>query len=190
MSYFNVYYMSFLEELKDLFHREKCERAINYDKRTLEIKAKAEAPGIPFSLGDFKTEVRKIREASEFAEALDDYQYQMCKICKGLRKNDPEWRKYNKLRVGTIQLLTTLRINLLAFKADPEGHRDKLYDIVTRLQDYLLLVAREVIPNIEDVKSKYYISKGDIPDIKPTVVSKALDIAGLNEYEVERFIVG
>jgi hypothetical protein len=64
--------MSFREELKGLFHKEKCERAINYDKRILEIKAKAEVPGITFSLDGFKTEVQKIREASDFAEALDD----------------------------------------------------------------------------------------------------------------------
>ena len=51
--------MSFRKELKGLFHKEKCERAINYDKRTLEIKAKAEVPGITFSLDGFKTEYRK-----------------------------------------------------------------------------------------------------------------------------------
>jgi hypothetical protein len=67
------------DELKGLFDKEKCERAINYDRRTLKIKAKAEVPGITFSLDDFKTEV-----------SLDDYQYQMCKICERLGKNDPE----------------------------------------------------------------------------------------------------
>lgn len=146
--------MSFLGELRGLFLREKCERAIRYDKKTIEIKSKIGMPGMPFSLANFKTEVQKIREASEFAEALDDYQYQMCKICKGLAKNDPEWKKYNKLRVGTIHLLTTLRVNLIAFKTDPDGQKAKLYDIVTRLQDYLILVTREVIPNIDDMQCK------------------------------------
>lgn len=180
--------MIFVDEMRGFFRKEKCERAINYDKRTLEIKAKAGVPSMAFSLDDFKTEVQKIREASNFAEALDDYQYQMCKICSGMAKSDPEWRKYNKLRVGTIQLLTTLRVNLIAFETDPEGQKAKICDIVTRLQDYLLLVAREIIPSIEDIQSKSYISKGDIPKVKPTTVSKALDIAGLTEDEVDCFI--
>ena len=89
---------------------------------------------------------------------------------------------------GTIQLLTTLRINLIAFKTDPEGQKSKLYDVVTHLQDYLLLLAREVIPNIEDIQSKSYLSKGDVPEVTSRTVSKALDIAGLNEDEVDQFV--
>jgi hypothetical protein len=54
-----------------------------------------ELPAVKFSLGDFKTEIQKIRDASEFSELLDNYQYQMCKICQSLGKEDEEWKKYN-----------------------------------------------------------------------------------------------
>lgn len=88
---------------------EECERSIQFDSRKLEIKdLTADIPGMSFTLSEFKTEIQKIREASEYSQALDNYQYQMCKICKSLGKDDPEWRQYNKLRIGTIQLLTEL----------------------------------------------------------------------------------
>lgn len=107
--------MSLLDRLRGLFLREKCERAISYDKKTIEIKSKIGMPGVPFSLANFKTEVQKIREASEFAEALDDYQYQMCKICKVLAKNDPEWKKYNKLTTNQPPIFRNVIIQFYHF---------------------------------------------------------------------------
>lgn len=141
-----------------------------------------------FSIGSFETEQQKIRDASEYAAALDDYQFQMCNICNTLGKDDIEWRKYNGLRVGTIQLLTTFRFILTAFGRNPDTEKERLYDIIGRLQDYLLLLSREVIPNIEDMKSKGQISKGEVPEVNPRSVSKALDIAGLDETEVNQFV--
>jgi hypothetical protein len=71
-------------------------------------------------LSNFETERLKIRDASEYAETLDQYQYEMCKICNGLGKDDIKWRKYNGLRVGTLQLLTTFGIILTAFERNPD----------------------------------------------------------------------
>jgi len=73
-----VMQMGFLDTIKGIVTKETCIRAINYDKRNLELKFDAEAAGVKFSMGDFKTEIDKIREASEFSELLDNYQYPMC----------------------------------------------------------------------------------------------------------------
>ncbi|HET7389483.1 MAG TPA: hypothetical protein VFJ51_01570, partial [Nitrososphaeraceae archaeon] len=35
-----------------------------------------------------------------------------------------------------------------------------LYDVVRKVQDYVLLVNREILPNIEELDSKTTISKG------------------------------
>ncbi|HKI09949.1 MAG TPA: hypothetical protein VKA09_16280 [Nitrososphaeraceae archaeon] len=180
--------MLFLDGIKGILSRDTCSRAINYDKRTLEMKLDAEAAGVNFSLADFKTEVQKIRDASEFTQLLDNYQYQMCRVCRSLGKDDPEWRKYNKIRVGSFHILTSLQATLIAFKSDPEGQKRRLHKVVGDLQDYLLLVAREVMPNIEGIESKSYVSKGDLSEIRPNTVSKALNIAGLNEHEVNTFL--
>ena len=180
--------MALLDRLKGMFSRETCVRAINFDTRSLEIKVDAEAAGINFSLANFKTEVQKIRDASEFSELLDNYQYQMCRFCRALRKDDPEWKKYNKIRVGIFHLLTSLQATLIAFKNDPEGQKRRLYDAVGGIQDYILLVTRGVMPNIEDVESKSNVSKGDIPEINPSTVSRAMEIGGLDETEVNQFI--
>jgi len=77
----------------------------------------AKVPAIKFSLGDFKSDVQKIRYASEFSELLDNYQYQMCKICQSLGKEEEGWKKYNKSSM--INLLTLIQGMLIAFKTDP-----------------------------------------------------------------------
>lgn len=67
--------MGLLDGIKGIIFRETCVRAINYDKRNLEMKLNAEAADVKFSLGDSKTEIEKIREASLFSELLNNYQY-------------------------------------------------------------------------------------------------------------------
>jgi hypothetical protein len=148
----------------------------------------ASRSGVKLTLSDFKTEVQKLRDAWEYSELLDNYQYQMCRACRNLRRDDEEWRKYNKIRIGAFHILTSLQATLIAFKSDPYGQKPKVYKVVGDLQDYFLLVAREVIPNIEDVESKSYISKGDLPVVTPGSVSRALSIAGLQETEVDQLV--
>lgn len=177
--------MGFLDGIKGVLFRETCVRAINYDRRSLEMNLTTEAAGVKFSLGDFKTEVEKIREASEFSEMLDNYQYQMCMVCKSLKKDDPEWKKYNTIRIGTLHILTSFQATLIAFKNDPEGQRPRLDEVVGSLQDYLLLTAREVMPNVKYIESESYTTKGQVPKIMSSTVSKALNIAGLNEGQVD-----
>jgi hypothetical protein len=122
--------MGLLDRLKGVFSKETCIGAINYDKRNLEIKVDAEADGTKSSLAQFKTEVQKIREASEFSELLDNYQYQMCRFCQVLERADPEWKKYNKIRVGIFHILTSLQATLIAFQNDPAGQKNRLHDVV------------------------------------------------------------
>ncbi len=181
--------MRLIDRLKDLFTKEQCERSINYDKRTLEMSGLGtDIPGIRFSLADFKTEVQKIRDASEFSELLDNYQYQMCRLSKELGKEDDEWKKYVAIRASMFNLLASFQGTLIAFKSDPEGQKPRLHNVVGQLQDFALLAARQILPNMEDLDSKSTISKGDIQQINPSTVSKALDIGGLNDNEVNEFI--
>jgi hypothetical protein len=181
--------MGLLDRFRPSFSKEKCERSIQYDARTINISSLSiEVPSIKFSLADFRTEVKKIRDASEFSELLDSYQYQMCKICKMFGEDSEEWKKYNKIRLGMINLLTSFQGTLIAFKNDPEGQKDRLNDIVDRLQNYVLLVNREILPNISDLESKTTLSKGDVPEVHSKIVSKALEISGVDETEVNQFI--
>jgi hypothetical protein len=182
--------MGFLDGIRGIIFRETCTRAINYDKRNLEMNLNAEAAGVKFSLGDFKTETEKIREASEFSELLDNYQYQMCMVCKSLEKNDAEWKNYNKIRIGTLHVLTSFQATLIAFKNDPEGQRSRLDDVIGNLQEYFLLTTREIMPNIRHYNGelKSHTAKGQIRNVMSGTVSKALDIAGLDEKQVDDLI--
>jgi hypothetical protein len=93
--------------------KEKCEKLIKYDRRVLEISGlETDVADVKFSLRDFKTEVQKIRDASEFSEVIDNYQYEMCKICKSLGKDDEEWKKYNAIRASMINLLTSFQADI------------------------------------------------------------------------------
>jgi hypothetical protein len=178
-----------LDKFKTFFRSEKCERAIHYDTRSIRIGNLAtEVPPVTFSIGDFNTEIEKIREASEFSELLDNYQYQMCRLSKALGRDDVEWKKYYKIRVGMVNLLTSFQSTLIAFKSDPESQKARLNDIVGRLQDYVLLVNREIFPNISDLQSKSSISKGDAPDLNEAAVSKALRIGDVDESDANQFI--
>jgi hypothetical protein len=117
----------------------------------LAIRERTDIPSIKFSLADFKTEVQKIRDASEFSELLDNYQYQMCRLCKELRKEDDEWKKYIAIRASMFNLLTSFQVTLIAFKSDPEGQKPLLYNIVGQLQDFALLASRQILPNMKDL---------------------------------------
>jgi hypothetical protein len=182
--------MGLLDRIKEIIIRETCVRAINYDKRNLEIRFDTEMAGAKISLVDFQTGIEKIREASEFLELLDNYQYQMCMVCKNLERGAPEWKKYNKIRIGTLHILTSFEATLIAFKSDPEGQEESLNDVIANLQEYLLLIAREVLPHIKytgESKSTATTVKGST-QILPDTVSKALNIAGLNDEMVDHLV--
>jgi hypothetical protein len=180
--------MGRFDRLKRLFSGSSCTKMINYDKRNLEIKAGGGSNGTTLPLIEFKTGVEKVRDASDLAQVLDNYQYQMCRVCESLGKEDIEWKKYNKIRVGALHILTSLEATLIAFKNDPKNQNDKLTKAVNDMQDYLLLIARDVLPNIKDIESKDHISMGDIPEVRIQSVTNALEIAGLNENDVDQFI--
>ena len=119
---------------------------INYDGRVLTIKGlQANLPNFPIQVGEFESKYEKLREASDVAIALDDYQFQMCKICKGLGKDDPEWRKYNELRVSTLQMITNFRLTLVSLSEGPEDKKQELGKIVDKMKE-ILTVDNQAIP--------------------------------------------
>jgi hypothetical protein len=178
------------EKIKNFFTREKCERIIKYDGRTFNLE-KLDIPVVPFSIDSIQTEIQKIRDASETAAILDQYQYQMCKICQGLGKEDEEWKKYNKLRIAAIHLITTFRLSLESFKTDPEHNRDRIDDILRRLET-IHEIDKQVLPNLDYIISKTdkgeFVSKGDTLPVNPQKVSQAIHEAEMYEDEVDRLI--
>jgi hypothetical protein len=123
-----------------------------------------------------------------FSVLIDNYQYLMCKICQSLGKEDEDWKKYNAIRASMINLLTSYQGILIAFKNDPDSQKARLNDIFGKLQDYVLLANREILPNITEIESKTTISKGDILKVSSKTVSKAIDLGGLDEMQVNEFV--
>jgi hypothetical protein len=177
-----------LGKLKGAFTRNKCQKWVHYNTNSLTIQSlSVDVPPVKFSFADFQ-ETKKIRDASEFSELLDNYQYQMCRLCMELGKEDQEWKKYVAIRASMFNLLTSFHGTLIAFKKDPEGQKPRLYNVVGQLQDFALLAARQILPNMKDLESKSTLHKGDILEITPGTVSKALELGNLDETEVNQFV--
>jgi hypothetical protein len=134
--------------IKVLLGSSTCEKLIKYDGRSLEVGALgAGYAGASFSLGSFKTNIEKVREASEAAAAMDDYQYDMCKIASEYDKDDPERRQYNRWRVAALSYFATLRITLAALNTDSsEELKNKLESLVQDMQDFVRAIAKALAP--------------------------------------------
>ncbi len=134
--------------IRTLLSKSSCEKLIRYDGRTLDMGALgAELGGAKFNLASFKTSIEKVREASEAAMAMDDYQYEICKIASEYDKGDPERKQYNRWRVGALGLFASLRIALAALK---EGESDplkrKLESMIEDMQNFVRAIANAVAP--------------------------------------------
>jgi hypothetical protein len=182
--------VSMLSSFLGIFNREKCQKMINYDGRTLNIKAlQVNLPNIPIEIGEIQSKYEKIRDATTIAEALDDYQFQMCKICKALGKDDPQWRNYNELRVYTIQMITSFRLNLIAIKEGAQSKTEEVDKIVEKMRE-VLKADEQAIPTatIEQVRPKERVSRAEVQDVNTQGLSEAKKNAELDPQELERFL--
>lgn len=140
--------MGLKEAIAGFLGRSECEKLIKYDERSLDIGAlSAEYSGVKFSLADFKTSIKKVREASEVAMAMDDYQYDICKIASQYGKGDPERKQYNRWRIGALGLFTSLRMTLAALQAAPSDELEmKLESVIQEMHDFVKAIARALAP--------------------------------------------
>lgn len=161
---------------------------ISYDARTGTIKALgANIPGAgPVSVGEISFGKEKVRDASEMAEALDDYQVLMCEIEKNLN-DEAERKKYRMLRVATVGLLTSARATLAAFKADTKGQEQNLDDIIDRLRNFSVLIGRSALSDfgVDKAQIEAYLKKGSVPTLEADVIPEALELAQISTDEAE-----
>ena len=126
--------MGLLGKLKGPFIRTKCEKWVHFDTNCLTIQSlSGEVPPVKINLAEFQSEVKKIRDASEFSVLLDNYQYEMCRLCKELGKEDEGWKKYIAVRASMLNLLTSFQGTLIAFKSYPDGQKPRLHNVVGQL---------------------------------------------------------
>jgi hypothetical protein len=124
--------------------QEECHKLIHYDGRSISFKSLGAQYGpVTFSLGEFETEVKQIQAASDLAMALDDYQYGMCTQLRSLRKDDPNWKRKDSYRTRAMTLLTDVRVAVAAFKADPSGQRENLYEVVKDVHNRFQKIEKE-----------------------------------------------
>jgi hypothetical protein len=141
--------LTLLNSLIGYLHRGKCEKLIEYQKRTFEFKGfSAELSGTKISLAEFNTEVKSIETAAETAKALDNFQFYICNDLSNpmmkeyLTKQD--LAKYAKIRMSAYALILSLQNALEAFKADPQGQKDNLNKSVQALQNFVRSVTPEL----------------------------------------------
>jgi hypothetical protein len=181
---------SWLSSFVEIFRSEKCQKMVNYDGKTLTIKAlQANVPNFPLQVGEIISKYEKIRDASEIAMALDDYQFQMCKICKGLGKNDAEWRKYNELRVSSFQMITNFRLTLIALSEGAQVKKQEADTLVDKMMQ-VLEIDKEAIPqtSLERVRLKDDVPRDEILTLDTQAISRAKIAADVNEKDLEQFL--
>jgi hypothetical protein len=182
--------VSWISSFIGFFRSEKCQKLINYDGRTLIIKGlQANIPSVPIEVGQFETKYEKIRDAAEVAQTLDDYQFQMCKILRGMGKDDPEWRKYNELRVSTLQTITSFRLNLIAMKEGVRDRKEELDKTVQKMNE-ALKVEQQAIPSerFSKISSKEEIPKTEVPPLGAEALSDVKKIVEVDENDLGRFL--
>ncbi len=128
--------------------KSSCKKLIKYDKRTLEIDSlSADYAGAKFSLGNVKTSLDKLQDASEQAAALDDWQYNMCEIIHEYDKNDPERKLLNRWRVLVIGYIEELRVTMAALEKDSsEELKKELESEIQDMRDFVRAIAKVLGP--------------------------------------------
>lgn len=193
--------MGLKDELAVFFKKSQCKKLIKYDTRVIQFKSLgAEYQGAKFSVGDFATEVRKIRQSSEYATMIDDYQYNVCRLTWDLPKNAR--KKYVELQIAAIGLLSSLRATLAAFKEDPKGMKKELYKIVSVMQDFMAAPAKKWVRSMRAEPARARPArvramarakaKGElepqvqVPRSPARTVSQALKISGLRSQDASK----
>ncbi len=143
--------MNLKDALAKFLGKPECEKLIRYDGRTLDMGALgAELGGAKFSLASFKTAVEKLREASEAALAMDDYQYNVCKIAAQYDKGSRERTQYNKWRIAALGYFTSLRMTLAAMQSSQsEELRTELDAVIRDMHDFVRAIAKTAAPSKE-----------------------------------------
>jgi len=180
----------FLDWFGGLFgkRKEKCEKTVKYDGKTIKFSG-LDIPNLKFKLGEIQIDDKKLREASEGAAILDDFQFNMCKICNSVGKDDPDWRNYNKLRATALFLITKFRIAFEAVKTDPTGKKKILDDILAEFRR-LDPIIDQIIPKhiVRYLGTRRAISKKQLPHVDKKNVTMALRISKLQENEVDKVL--
>ncbi len=174
--------MNLKDALAKFLGKPECEKLIRYDGRTLDMGALgAELGGAKFSLASFKTAVEKLREASEAALAMDDYQYNVCKIAAQYDKGSQERTQYNKWRIAALGYFTSLRMTLAAMQSSQsEELRTELDAVIRDMHDFVRAIAKTVAP------SKQRTHQRDWERPKEMVIGRQDEATTRDHYKGER----
>lgn len=154
-----------------------CKKLIKYDATNVEFSSvTAEYGSAKFGLGGFKTDLEKVRESSELANTIDDFQCNTCLRTRMLPKDVQAY--YYEWQIAAIGLLSALRATLEAFNKDPDGERPKLQEIVGKMQEFMMAIADHVMKRMEiDSQKKLFGPRAQLPI--PKALTDALALSGL-----------
>ena len=121
--------------LSKITRKKKCEKLIKYQDRKLSFGG---GIGGSFSFPEFSTSVDVLHSVGETALALDDYLYILCESYRDLPVTDPDYKNYLAKRVRMLDLMTGLRVTLVAFESDPVGQKENLNHAIGAIQELLI----------------------------------------------------
>jgi hypothetical protein len=130
--------LTLLNTLIGYINRGKCEKLVEFQKRTFDFKGfSAEIGGAKVSLAEISTEVKQIESAAETVKALDNFQFYICNDLSNPMMKEyltrEDLARYTKVRMSAYALILSLQNALEAFKTDPQGQKDNLNNSVQAL---------------------------------------------------------
>jgi len=117
--------------------RVRCVKLVEYQGG--KISFGVEIGGGVFSLSNFTFEKKKLQNASEMVQVLDNRQYLMCNDYRHLQPGTPEFKEYQRRRDVILDGITAFQNTIIAHRDNSAGRSDTLDSAVRKMQEVLNL---------------------------------------------------
>ena len=131
----SVRLLGVLQTVESVLRRKSCEKLVKYQARSIEFKGLSADAGkvVNVNLGSLNTDVKVLQNASETAQAIDNYQYNMCLIQRDLDKKSKIYNDFVMKRAAAITLITTFQISLTASGDDKGKFDSQLKELISHM---------------------------------------------------------
>lgn len=138
--------MGLLDWLRQHLGGTPCSKLVSYDGSTLRIGGvKGTVGPVSVSVAEVETHPEVLRGASEIVQAMDNYQYLMCRQYRSQKKGPlKDW--YGKQMATGLTYVMALQAALVSFTADPAGEWQSLQSVTKDVTDALLKAAGKPTP--------------------------------------------
>jgi len=177
--------LGIVDDLRSHFGGTRCERLVSYDSKVINISGvRAGAGGFTLNFGGVSIDTKKIREASGSAQALDNFQYDMCNLSRRLPKGNPRYLRLFDLQAAVICIITSFRMTLESFSRDPEAAGRQLDHIFAKMQELCDFLVDQSVKGYPPPEPRF----GGV-GAGPDPVDAAFDLMGVTRTQIQQALL-